>query len=87
LLNLAGRGGSGEWFGALGVEAHSSACENPTQALQIPHVTEQGEEPQENNKALVDGDVEFGPLRDKHKAENRSWEHVDHARQKQNEMT
>jgi hypothetical protein len=63
-----------------------SADENPTQTGQLPHVAEQGEQAQEKDEALVDGDLEFRPLRDKHKAENGSWEHVDHARQNQNSV-
>ena len=56
--------------GASSVEPLFSADENPTQALQLPHVAEQGEQTQEKDEAFEDGDVEFRPLRDKHKAEN-----------------
>ena len=42
-----------------------SADENPTQTGLLPHVAEQGEQAQEKDEAIEDGDFEFGPLRDK----------------------
>ena len=60
-----------------------SSYENPTQALQLPYVAIQGEQTQEKDEALEDRDIEFRPLRDKHKTENRSREHEAHACQKQ----
>ncbi len=73
-------------FGPAPVEAFS-AGENPTQALQLPHVAEQGEQTQKKDETPEDGDLEFWPLRDKHKAENSSWKDINHARQKQNNVT
>jgi hypothetical protein len=58
--------------------------ENPAQALQLAHVTKEGEQSQENDEVLIDFDLELRSLRDKHKPENRSWKHEDHAGQKQN---
>jgi hypothetical protein len=37
-----------------------SADENPTQTGQLPHVAEQGEQAQEKDEALVDGDLDSG---------------------------
>jgi hypothetical protein len=74
-------------MGVVGAQAIVSADETATQALQLAHVAEKGEETQEKDEAFEDGDLEFGPLRDKHKAENRRGEHVDHARQKQGRVS
>ncbi len=56
-----------------------SGDENPTQALQLPHVTVQREQTQQEDEALEDGDFELRPLGEKDKTKNSCREHEAYA--------